>query len=144
MHIFKFFLFLAVTAFLAAGCSAPKPAKLSNSANIYLNKNVLAPKPEAVIPKNKAELKSKDWSYTFYSKKNDNEYFAQNIEIKIKYLAAHSSLITIKANEDTLRDYVHYFKDIVGYTSVIDTVISDELPDEIVTVVFTKNRKDLK
>jgi hypothetical protein len=143
MNIVKFFFFSAI-AVLIVGCSAPEPAKLSNSANIYLNKNILAPKREAVIQKNRAEFKSKDWTYTFYSKKDGNEYFAQNIEIKIKYLAAHSSLITLKADEDTLRDYIYYFKDIVGYTSAIDTVISDELPEEIVTVIFTKNRKDLK
>ncbi|MDR1007488.1 MAG: hypothetical protein LBL65_02835 [Campylobacteraceae bacterium] len=142
MNIFKFFLLLV--AILVVGCSAPEPAKLSNSANIYLNKNILLPDRETVIQKNKTEFKSKDWTYTFYSKKIDDEYFSQNIEIKIKYLAAHSSLITLKADEDTLKDYVYYFKNIVGSTSAIDIVVSDELPEEIITVTFTKNRKDLK
>jgi uncharacterized lipoprotein YehR (DUF1307 family) len=117
---------------------------LSNGANIYLNKNILEPKKEAVIPKNKHELKSKNWTHTFFTKKDNDRYFAQNIEIKIKYLAAHSSLITIKGDEDILRDYVHYFKNIIGIKSKIDTVVSDEQPDEIVTVTFTKNKKELK
>ncbi|MDR0579722.1 MAG: hypothetical protein LBG21_03875 [Campylobacteraceae bacterium] len=143
MSILKICL-LSITTVFIVGCSAPKPAKLSNSANIYLNKNILAPKKEAVIPKNKHELKSKNWTHTFFTKKDNERYFNENTEIKIKYLAAHSSLITIKGDEDILKDYVHYFKNIVGIKSRIDVVSSDEQPDEIITVTFTKNRKELK
>jgi hypothetical protein len=126
------------------GCSVPKPIKLSNSANRYLNKNLMVPKKEAVIPKNKSELKSKDWTHKFFTKKIDDNYFDGYLEIKIKYLAAHSSLITIEGEEDLLRDYMYYFKNIVGVKSKIDAVVSDEQPEEIVTVTFTKKRKDLK
>jgi hypothetical protein len=143
MNVLKLFS-LSFIGVLVVGCSGPAPAKLSNGANIYLNKNVLAPKPDEVIPKNQQELKNRDWDYEFFAKKKGDEYFAQNVEIKIKYLAAHASLITIKGNEDVLKDYIYYFKDIVRPTSKIDTVVSDEQPDDIVSVVFTKNRKDLK